>query len=232
MATSGTYSFLMNRDSIIGAALRALEVYGAGDTIPALDITNCAEALNIICKGLVVKGLPLWCVQELTIPLVVGQSAYPIGPSSSQVRPLRILQAFLRLSTGNDVELMVVSRYDYNELGMKLAQGTPNQLYYDPQLTNGIATLYNTPFDATQTLHVVVQRQIQDFNLSTDNPDFPQEAYLMLKWNLAKELLSEYGVKPAIVQLVMANARESLDDFMNFMQEYASVYFYPSGRKT
>lgn len=232
MATSGTYSFLMNRDDIIGAALRTLEVFGAGDTIPPEDLSNCAQALNILVKGMVVEGLPLWCVQELTVPMVAGQAAYAIGPVSAQPRPLRILQAFLRFVTSNDVELQIVGRSDYNVLGMKSSQGTPNQLYYDPQLTNGTVTVYNTPFDATTTLHLVIQRQIQDFNLSTDNPDFPQEAYQMLKWSLADELALEYGAKPAVLQMVAVKAAAYRSAFMAFEQEQASVYFYPSGRRS
>ncbi len=232
MATSGTYTFLMNRDSIIAAALRTLEVIGEGESPSATAVTNCAEALNILVKGMVVEGLPLWCVQELVVPMVAAQASYSIGPVSTQPRPLRILQAFLRFSTGNDVELTIVGRSDYNTLGLKTAQGTPNQLFYDPQLTNGIVTLYNIPQDALSELHVVIQRQIQDFNLSTDNPDFPQEAYQMLKWSLADELSLEYGAKAHIVQMVAAKAKAYRDAFMGFEQEQTSVFFYPSGRRS
>jgi len=234
MATSGTYAFLMNRDGIIGAVLRRLEVIGAGDTIPPGDITNCAEALNVLVKGMVVEGLPLWCVEEIAIPMIAAQATYTIGPGSATPtrRPLRILDAFLRFSTGNDVDLQVVSRYDYNDLGLKTAQGTPNQLYYDPQLTNGVVTVYNAPFDNTTTLHIVIQRQIQDFNLSTDNPDFPQEAYQMLIWSLADELSLEYGAKPHVIAMCASKAKTYRDAFMQFEQEQTSCYFYPSGRKS
>lgn len=232
MATSGTYSFLMNRDSIISAALRTLEVVGAGDTVQPVDIANCAEALNIMVKAMVMDGLPLWCVQELTIPLVAGQSSYNVGPVSLQPRPLRILQAFLRSPTNNDLELQVVSRYDYNTLGLKTQLSQPNQLYYDPQLLNGIITVYNIPQDSLSSIHIVIQRQIQDFNLSTDNPDFPQEAFQMLKWCLADELSSEYGSKVMKIQVVAAKAKTYREAFAAFGQEQVSSFFLPSGRRS
>lgn len=234
MATSGTYAFIMNRDSLIAAAFRILEVFGTGDTIPPADITSAAEALNIMVKSKPYMGLPLWCVQEYAIPMVAAQAVYSLGPAAvtPMPRPMRILQAFLRFSTGNDVELTINSRSDYNTLGMKASQGTPNQLYYDPQLTNGIVTLYNVPQDSTGVLHVVAQRPIQDFNLSTDNPDFPPESYHMLKWNLADEIMLDYGVKPHIMQIVSGKAMFLRTSFIDAEQEQCSLYFYPSGRRS
>lgn len=227
MATSGTYAFTVNRDQLIEAALRALQVYGLGDTIPPQAITNCAQALNIWCKSLVKKGLFLWCVQDLTVPMVAAQGTYNVGPLSGQPRPLRILDAYLRDSTGNDVSLTITSRYDYDTLGLKSAQGIPNQLFYDPQLNNGIITLYNVPIAAGSTLHIVAQRQIQDFNLATDNPDFPQEAFQMLKWGLADEIGMEQGARDVVLDRVHAKARQYMEEFTDWQQEAASVFFTP-----
>lgn len=232
MATSGTYAFTVTRDDIIAAALRTLGAFGVNDTIPPNDITNCAQALNILVKSLVKKGLPLWCVQTVNQPCVIAQMDYVMGPAnvSSPLRPLRILNAFLRDPTGNDVQLQVVSRYDYNNLGLKSSPGIPNQLMYDPQATQGVVTLYNVPNLAGYTLYTTIQRQIQDFNLSTDNPDMPQEAFQALKWALADELALEYGSPQMNYQQVQAKAVGYMNELMDFEQEQASVYFTPSMR--
>jgi len=230
MATSGTYTFTVTRDEIIAASLRLLEVYTVDDVIPPSTITTCAQALNIWTKALCMKGLFLWCVQDLTVPMVVGNASYSIGPLSNQPRPLRILAAYLRNSTGNDVALTITSRYDYNTLGQKAAAGIPNQLYYDPQLSNGIITLYNVPNDATYTMHIVIQRQIQDFNIASDNPDFPQEALQMLKWGLANEIGPEYGVTDSTLDRVERRATAYMNEFADFQQEQTSVFFTPSER--
>ena len=228
MATSGTYTFTVTRDQLIEAALRALQVYGIGDAIPAQVITDCAQALNIWCKALAQRGLFLWCVQDLTVPMVAAQPTYSIGPLSGQPRPLRILDAYLRNNaTGNDVSLTITSRYDYDTLGLKAAQGIPNQLFYDPQLNNGVVTLYNVPIDTGSTLHIVAQRQIQDFNLATENPDFPQEAFQMLKWGLADEIGMEQGARDAVLDRVYAKAKQYMEEFIDAQQEQASVFFTP-----
>lgn len=229
MATSGTYSFSMTRDSIIAAALRTMEVIGAGQTPSPDDLLNCAEALNIRIKALG-KNLLLWCIQDCQVPMVAGQASYNIGPLTSQPRPLRILQAFIRDSSGKDTELTIVSRYEYNTQGQKTQQSQPNQLYYDPQLNNGIITVYGVPFDATSTIHLIYQRPVQDFNIGADNPDFPQEAFLMLKWSLIDEVALEYGAKPSVIQIASAKANAYTEGFLDFEQDQASVFFTPTGR--
>lgn len=230
MATSGTTVFTVTRDELVQSALRLLQVYGIGDTIPPEVIANASQALNIWCKALVMKGLFLWCVEEIEVPMVIGQAQYPIGPLSNQPRPLRILDAFIRHDTGNDVSLTITSRYDYDTLGMKAAQGIPNQLYYDPQLDNGIVTFYNVPFQDTSVVHLIIQRQIQDFNLATDNPDFPQEAIQMLKWGLADEIGMEQGARDNVLAMVASRAKRYMDEFADFQQEQASVFFTPSSQ--
>ena len=232
MATSGTYSFTVTRDDLIAGALRVLQVYGVNDPIPAEVTTAVAWDLNVWVKSRAMSAMFLWCVQDISVPMVAAQSAYKIGPLSNQPRPMRILDAYLRSPTGNDVALTITSRYDYDTLGQKAAQGIPNQLFYDPQLGNGVVTLYNVPVDASYTLHLVIQRQIQDFNLASDNPDFPQEAYQFLKWGLAAEIGLEQSANPAILDRVEAKALSYRKEFEDFQQaQEASVFFTPTQRR-
>lgn len=230
MATSGTTSFTVTRDQLITASLRLIGAFGEADVIPSSDIDNCAQSLNILAKELAIDGLPLWCVVDLAVPMVAGQASYNLSTISGTTLPLRILFAYIRDATGNDVSLQITSRYDYDTLGDKASPGVPNQCYYDPQLGAGSLVLYNVPQDNTHTVHVVIQRQIQDFNLATDNPDFPQEAFRMLKWVLADEIALEYQTPADIRAEVAAKAKYYRDRFFDSTQEQTSVYFTPSER--
>lgn len=230
MASSGTYSFTMTRDDIIGAALRLTGAFGDQDVIPPTDITNCAQALNILCKELATEGLPLWCVVDLAVPMVAGQAAYNLSTASGTTLPLRILDAYIRDASGKDVSLTITSRYDYDTLGSKTTQGVPNQCYYDPQIGAGSLVLYDVPVDNSHTVHVVIQRQIQDFNLATDNPDFPQEAFRLLKWCLADEISLEYQATPDVRHEIAAKSIVLRKNYFAFDQEQASIYFTPSER--
>ena len=230
MATSGTTSFTMNRDQIIAAALRLCGAFGAGDAIPPDDINNCAQALNILAKELAINGLPLWCVQDIPVPTVAGQATYDLSGITGTTLPLRILDAYIRDSVGNDTSLQITSRYDYDTLGQKSQQSVANQVWYDPQLSGGILTLYDVPSDNTYTVHVVIQRQVEDFNLATDNPDFPQEAFRLLKWCLADEIALDYQTPSDIRREINGKATGYRDKFFDSQQEQASIYFTPSER--
>jgi len=232
MATSGTTIFTMTRDEIAAAALRSLGAFGPQDTIPATDLTTAAEALNILVKAMSITELPLWCVDDIAVPLVVGIGTYDLSAATGTTLPLRVLDAYIRNAAGMDRTLQIISRYDYDTLGYKNAPGAPTQLYYDPQLGSGKVTVYAVPAYAGETLHVVLQRQIQDFNLSTDNPDFPQEALRMLKWGLMDELALEYRTPRNERLEINQRALSYRQQFEASLQEQASVVFVPTTRQT
>ena len=230
MATSGTYSFMMVGNDLISAALRLTGRFDPYDAIPTTDMTNVQQALEVLLKELAIDGLPLWKVQTVTVPMIAGQATYNLSTLSGSTLPLRILQAIIRDSAGNDVELTNESRYDYNLLGAKTAQGVPNQYFYDPQLGSGVMTLYDTPADTTHTVYVTIQQQIMDLTLGTNNVDFPQEAYRMLKWCLFDEISLEYNTPAQKRAEGAARASGLRKEFFASQQEQTSIFLIPSDR--
>ena len=230
MASSGTYNFNMAASDVVQAALRQTGRFGATDTPSATDNTNVLQALNIIVKGMVKNQKPLWCIQRVAIPLLSGTASYNLSTITGMTRPLRILFAFIRDASNNDTEVTLDARNDYNQLGQKASSGVPNQVYYDPQLGAGTLTVYNVPADGTHTLYVDIQRQIQDFNLLTDNPDFPQESFHMLKWCLADEIALEYVTPAEMRAEITRKATAAYIAFFDDEREDVSTTFTPSER--
>jgi hypothetical protein len=187
-------------------------------------------ALNLLVKDLARNELPLWCVVDVSVPLLTGVAAYDLSAASGTTLPLRVLDCYIRDAVGNDTQLTVSSRYDYDRLGNKSQPGVPNQVYYDPQLGAGMLYVYNVPADDTHTLHVVIQRQLQDFNLATDTPDFPQEAFRLLKWCLADEVALEYQTPAGMRQEIAARASHLRENYAASLQEQVSVRFTPGMR--
>jgi hypothetical protein len=235
---SGTYNFRMSAGDICNEVLMKTGTYGPQDTPEPADETYCLRALNMICKDLAIDGGPLWCIEEVVIQQQVGVRSYDLSTLMQMPLPPRILQAFLRTintvtPTGySDVTMSIVSRSDFNTLGSKFTPGIPNQLWYDPQLDGGIVTLYNVPNDTIHEVHLIVQRQIQDVNLLTDNPDFPQEAARMLVWALLDEVSLTYRMPPDERKEANAKAVAFKERFFDgpWVQEQASVMFTPSER--
>ena len=227
-----TATYTVTRDQIINASLRVLGVVGAGDNPSPSDYQNCAEALNLYIKQLQTKGLPLWKVEDLQVPMVAGQTTYTLGPTGNVVtdRPLRVVMAFIRSSTGNDTTLQVISRQEYMQQGYKPSQGVPNQCYYDTQLTNGVLYVYNTPIDSTYTIHLQVQLPISDITGPTSVPEFPNEWYNLLKFGLADQVAMEYGVSSSIRQELAMRSKMMLEEMLDWSQEEASTMFMPETR--
>ena len=231
MTTSGTYAFTVTRDDLIQAALRVCTAYGPLDTIPPQEIIYCAQALNILVKSAAFRALPLWCIQTVSTTLQQGIASYNLSTIAGMVRPQKVINAWIRNASGQDTILAPLARSDYEQLGLKSSLGTPNQFYYDAQLTNATITVYNTPADSTNTFLITLKRQLQDFNLSTDNPDFPQEAYQLLKWCLADEIALEYSTPADVRKEITSKAVAFFDTFMDSEQENASVVFTPGSQK-
>lgn len=154
MASSGTATFTVTRDTMVTAALRKLRVIDPEVGTPTTNmIATGVEAANIMLKHWAVHGLKLWCYQNIVVPMVVGKRIYTLGPSGADVtcvRPLRVFEYgnFLRDTScacdgngqGNfDIPLRLISRAEYRQFGYKFAQGIPNSIYYNPTIDTTVA---------------------------------------------------------------------------------------------
>lgn len=114
-------------------------------------------------------------------------------------------------------------------LGNKYTTGQPIQFYYDVQNTYGDLYLFPVPDDIAagsgNYVRIVYQRPFEDFDSSSDEPDFPQEWFDALKFNLALRLATEYGVAPEQFNMIRAMARETKDAALMFGLEEGSLFF-------
>jgi len=241
MATSGTASFTLSRDEIIQYALRKTGVLALGVTPGATEVTNAAMALDMMIKSWITKGIKLWTLQELTLPLVANQSNYVIGPSGTtptpdlvEVKPMKLMQAWLRnvtVTPQNDIPLQILAQEQYNKFGSKFSTGTSNAVYMQVGRDNSTIKTYLTPSTTAAGLyqmHLLVQRPLQDAGVAATNLDFPSEWLYALGWNLAAELATDYGVESERLQYIEAKAAKFLQEVEDFDTEYNSVYFSPS----
>jgi hypothetical protein len=227
-----TTTYSQTRDAVINGALRVLGVIGSGESPTPQDYQNCSEALNLYIKQLQTKGMPLWLVEDLPVPMVSGQYVYTLGPTGDVVcdRPLRVVMAFIRSPQGNDTTLEVISRQEYMQQGYKPSSGIPNQVYYDPQLGNGVLYVFNNPNADGWTIHLQVQQPISDVLTPNSIPQFPSEWFNTLKFGLADQLALEYGV-PAQIRAEVAQRAAKYEEVMtDWSQEEASTSFSPSNR--
>ena len=243
MATSGITTYSLTRDQIISFALRKIGVLELGVTANATEVTNAAQALDMMIKSWITKGIKLWSLNEITIPLVADSFSYIIGPTGATPtpsviadKPMKLMQAWLRNTTvtpNNDIPLMLISQNEYLKFGSKFSTGTPNACYL--QVLRDTSTLFTyltpgTTAAATYQLHILTQRPIQDAGTATATLDFPNEWLYALGWNLAAELSTDYGVDAERIMYIESKAAKYLGEVEDFDTEYASIYLAPDLR--
>lgn len=144
-------------------------------------------------------------------------------------RVLKVLNAWRRTDSGVDVPISIVSRQTYSDLPDKDETGPVNTVYYDPQLDPGKLSLWPTPSDneTDELIYLRAQRPIEDFDAAANTPDYPQEWYLALAWNLAFLLGPKFGLSGQELQDIGVIAATHFKDALDFDTEDQSIYIMP-----
>lgn len=230
MATSGTTTWEMNRNSVISSALRKLSVLPSGGSASTSQISDASDALNAMIKGFHADGMPLWAIKEYTFTTTASTSNYTIGSGQTldTPMPLKVIQGYrIEQSGATNIPLQVYNHYDYNLLPQNATSGEPVNLFYQPFSTYGTIKLWPTPIDATTTITIVYQRPFEDMNTSTDTFDFPAYWTEALIYGLAWRLAPEYGIPLQDRQDMKKDAEYFHQLAMSFGTEEGSMFFMP-----
>jgi hypothetical protein len=140
-------------------------------------------------------------------------------------RPIEIIIASLLDVNGNEEPVDPITFEEYESLSKKTADGTPCAYYYEAQLANGVLYTDVEPTDVTKVLRIVYLANIQDFDILTDTPDYPQEYNLALVMELAKYLAPVYGRK--FTPEMMINRNDAILAAKSLYPETTDLYFQP-----
>lgn len=144
-------------------------------------------------------------------------------------RPMEIIQAWSKDSEGYDVPILIDSLFNYRMLSNKTTEGRPNTLAFDPTLDDITIYLWPEPNNMKELVYMIAKIPFQDFDSTSDDPDFPPEWSEALVYNIAIRLAAEYGRTPS--QLVTAMALSSYETLKGFSREEVSVKFVPNRRE-
>ena len=188
----------------------------------SVDTTLSTRALRFLQNM-----LSSWSSQGLIVPysvtenftLTIGQAVYTIGVTADSPnlitatgRPIRITNAFIRISNidyGIDVNM---SKDEYNSLSSKDLEQRPTALYYDPQYPNG-KIKFNYEADTTYAFHLISQKPLTNPSLVTTTFSIPLEYNRAIVYNLAIELAA--NTVNSLHTSVYTIAEESLDIIRN-----------------
>ena len=155
--------------------------------------TNGLGILNLMLSNWSADGLIVPYNTTEVLTLVVGAASYTIGTGGTfnTVRPLRIIDAFIRDSNSEDYPVdITMTKGEYNAITDKDADARPTRLYYDPQYPLGIIYFNYTP-DMGETLYLVSEKSIIELASLDTEVNLPLFYKEPIVYNLAVRFAGE-----------------------------------------
>jgi hypothetical protein len=231
MSTSGTYVF---NPSLGEITLYAYNLIGVRNTALLQEHMEAARmASNFLCSNWSNRGVNLWAVDLITVPLVAGQSTYPVDSNT-----VMILDAYMETDNGGgqpiDRIIMPVSRTEYASYPNKEQQGFTTTFWFD-RLISPTVTLWPVPDgQSAQYLKYYRVRQIQDTNLQ--NGQQVEIPYLWLDafaYNLAARLAIIWSpdkvqmIKPLADEAYQIAAEQNIEQAQQYISPQVMGYYRP-----
>jgi hypothetical protein len=239
MAISGSANWNYTRDQIINAAFRKLGIISDGATATTTQATSAQEALNNLIFTLYAQGMPVWAMTTTYFNMVQGQGAYPVGlgigtGNLNITAPLKITQAWNLDVTDPTatwrIPMNIYTQYNFNLLNAPADQGYPIHLWYQPGNQAGVINIWPTPdaYSASnRQMWFVYQRPFDQFNASTDTPDFPQVWIEPIIYSLCHRLGPEYGIPMSELDKFEQTANTLITNALSFGTEEGALFIQP-----
>ncbi len=190
----------------INAALRLGGILAESESPSAAMSAKALEALNQMIDSWSIERLSVFTTLDQVVTWPASTSSGTLGPSGSlvlvslatAVRPVSLDAAtyFTDASTGISYGVQIINEAQYNEIALKTSTSTwPQVIYANMGFPDITLTVYPVPTVALQFHVVSVQVLAQPATLAT-TLSFPPGYLRAFKFNLACEILSEYGIDP------------------------------------
>lgn len=195
---------------VITGALRKIGQYSPGEVLSSEDANDTLDILNGFLDYLSTQHFAVYNNVETVVTLTNGKSSYTVGTGGdiNIERPLRITEAFTRITTGIspvDFDCAVWPLEKYSKISIKNLPGPwPKMVYYNTSYPLAQLYLWPVPNGAAE-LHLFSDQVLSNLAL-TDLLNLPRGYFLWLQYELAELLAPEYGV-PVPPAVAKASAR-------------------------
>lgn len=222
MSTSGTYAF---QPSLGQCSLYAFNLCGVRPTAITQEHMESAHmAANLVQSEWAARGVNLWKVELVTVPIVGGTATYSV-PASVIV----ILDLYVTVGTGaaaTDRYLLPISRTEYASYANKQMQGFPT-VYWLDRLVNPNVTLWPVPDGNEVSFSYYAYQQQEDAEFSgASQPDIQYYFTRAYSYAIARELSLIWATEK--FQLLSAEAEKAFLLAAEQNVETNSVFFSPT----
>lgn len=225
MSTSGTYTY---NPSLGELTLYAYQLIGVRPTALLQEHMDVARtATNMMLANWSNRGVNLWQVELVTVPLVAGTATYSVDPNT-----VVMLDAYIEYgSPAIDRIILPISRTEYASYPNKTQEGFPTTFWFDRQLSPTV-TIWPVP-DGTQTsLKYYKVSRIQDANMNgTQEVDVPPIWLEAFAYGLAQRLALIWApdkvvaLKPMADEAYQIAAAQNVETANQYISPQISGYF-------
>lgn len=225
MATSGTYTY---NPSLGELTLYAYQLIGVRPTALLQEHMDVARmATNMMLANWSNRGVNLWQVELVTVPLIAGTSTYSVDPNT-----VVMLDAYIEYGTpAIDRIILPVSRTEYASYPNKAQQGFPTTFWFD-RLLSPTVTLWPVPDGSQTSLKYYKVSRIQDANMNgTQEVDVPPIWLEAFAYGLAQRLALIWAPDKAVALKPMADeayqiaAAQNVETAQQYISPQISGYF-------
>lgn len=177
---------------IIKSAMRKAGVLTKAESPSADEAADGLEMLNDLLASLSNDSMVIYARELESFTLSGGTATYTMGSGGvfNTTRPVKIISSYVRVGT-IDYPIDTISDEQYASVAYKGITGIPQFLNYTNGFPLGTVKLYPSPSGSYQ-LFILSEKQLSEFTIN-QTVSLPPGWKRMLIYNLAMELLPEYG---------------------------------------
>lgn len=242
--TSGTNKYTISStssdisgDNVVETTLTAA-ASGASLTVNSITGISASDNIGIVLDNnmiqwTTVSGTPSGSTvalnASLTSAATSGNNVYAFTNRSQ--KPIHISSCRFRNSDGTDRPVYMRGRDEFMSIPSKTISGKINQVFYAANIADGTMYVWPTPDSCSDRLKFSYVRMLDDFDVGSDNPDFPTEWLETITLNLAIRAARIYGKKPTDIADIIQEAKESLLDMQLWDINNGSIRITPAYRE-
>ena len=189
---------------LIKSALRKCGAIASGETPTHDEMQEALIALRIMFRQWSGKSLMLF-KKDIIAHTLDGSASYTIGSGGdiNETRPVQITAAYVTANS-LDMPIAIISAQRYRRFQIKdNGNNWPAYLWYNPGYSQG--TIYVVPpGSGVLTLNCLIP--LTDPTTLTEDVVFPGQYDGAIIWNLACEMMPEYGLEPTPYMLAKAES--------------------------
>ena len=167
MTTSGTTAFNMDFTEI---AEEAWERAGR-EMRSGYDLRTARRSMNLMTIEWQNRGINMWTIDEGTINLVEGTSAYVLPADTIDLMEHQIRTGAGNAATQSDLTISRISVSTYASIPNKLSQGRPIQLYIERLRDAPVVNVWPVPDSDNYVLYYWRMRRIEDAGSGVQTSD-------------------------------------------------------------